>query len=105
MCGGTIISNYIVSNRTSLAAELLWGRADLSKKQKNPGNYHSKHLRSEVVALDDDFEADFKDFKEFDNDEDVEVDVEPFAFSTFKHSTGSKRKKRYEERSHKEEKI
>ncbi|MCD7465658.1 hypothetical protein HAX54_001691 [Datura stramonium] len=89
MCGGAIISDYIAPSRTSrrLTAELLWGRADLSKKQKNPSNYHSKHLRSEVV---DDFEADFQDFKELSDDEDVDVDVKPFAFSASKQSTGSK---------------
>ncbi|KAK4349786.1 hypothetical protein RND71_029099 [Anisodus tanguticus] len=89
MCGGAIISDYIAPNRTSrrLTAELLWGNIDLIKKQKNPSNYHSKHLRSEVVDLDDDFEADFQDFKEL---SDVEVDVKPFAFSASKHSAGSK---------------
>ncbi|KAH0679145.1 hypothetical protein KY284_020230 [Solanum tuberosum] len=88
MCGGSIISDYIDPSRTSrrLTAELLWGRFDLSKKQKNPNNYHSKHLRSEVV---DDFEADFQDFKELSDDEDVEVDVKPFAFSASKHSKSS----------------
>lgn len=91
MCGGSIISDYIDPSRTSrrLTAEFLWGRFDLGKKQKNPNNYHSKakHLRSEVV---DDFEADFQDFKELSDDEDVQVDVKPFAFSASKHSTGSK---------------
>ncbi|KAF3647491.1 Ethylene-responsive transcription factor RAP2-3 [Capsicum annuum] len=90
MCGGSIISDYIAPSRTSrrLTAELLWGRADLSKKLKNLSNYHSKPLRSEVV---DDFEADFQDFKEFSYDEDdVEVDVKSFTFSAPKKSTGSK---------------
>lgn len=89
MCGGSIISDYIDPSRTSrrLTAELLWGRADLSKKLKNLSNYHSKPLRSEVV---DDFEADFQDFKELEDDDDVEVDVKPFAFSASKMSTGSK---------------
>ncbi|PHT47253.1 Ethylene-responsive transcription factor RAP2-3 [Capsicum baccatum] len=87
MCGGSIISDYIAPSRTSrrLTAELLWGRADLSKKLKNLSNYHSKPLRSEVV---DDFEADFQDFKEFSYDEDdVEVDVKSFTFSAPKKST------------------
>ncbi|XP_059302992.1 ethylene-responsive transcription factor RAP2-12-like [Lycium ferocissimum] len=80
MCGGAIISDFIAPNRTSrrLTAELLWGRADLSMKKKNPSN-----LRSEVV---DDFEADFQDFKELSDDD----DVKPFAFSASKHSTRSK---------------
>lgn len=87
MCGGSIISDYIDPSRTSrrLTAELLWGRLDLIKKQKNPSNYHSKHLRSDAI---DDFEADFQDFKELSDDEDVEVDVKPFAFSASKQSTG-----------------
>nr|ADP37417.1 ethylene-responsive-element-binding factor 2 [Petunia x hybrida] len=88
MCGGAIISDYIPPNRTSrrLTAELLWGRSDLSKKSKNPSNYHSKPLRSQIVDLDDDFEADFQEFKDFSDDE----DVKPFAFSAPKQSTGSK---------------
>ncbi|XP_009775920.1 ethylene-responsive transcription factor RAP2-12-like [Nicotiana sylvestris] len=94
MCGGAIISDYIAPTRTSrrLTAELLWGRSDLSNKQKNPNNYHSKPLRSQVVDLDDDFEADFQDFKDFSDDEDVQVDVKPFAFSASKNSNveGSK---------------
>ncbi|CAN4085125.1 unnamed protein product [Withania somnifera] len=85
MCGGSIISDYIDPSRTPrrLTAELLSGRADLSKKLKNLSNYHSKPLRSQLV---DDFEADFQDFKEFDDDDD---DVKPFAFSASQLSTGS----------------
>ncbi|XP_055826077.1 ethylene-responsive transcription factor RAP2-12-like [Solanum dulcamara] len=84
MCGGAIISDYIDPSRTSrrLTADLLWGRFNMSKKQKNPNNYHSKHLRSEVV---DDFEADYQDFKELSDDE----DIKPFAFSASNQSTGS----------------
>ncbi|GER53614.1 ethylene responsive factor [Striga asiatica] len=91
MCGGAIISDFISpAGRSSrrLTAELLWGSgcADLSKK-KNPGSYRSKPRRSEpVVDLDDDFEADFQDFKEYSDDE-GEVDVKkPFSFSASKSS-------------------
>ncbi|KAG8388441.1 hypothetical protein BUALT_Bualt02G0126200 [Buddleja alternifolia] len=86
MCGGAIISDLIPpASRSSrrLTADLLWGSAtaDLYKK-KNPGNYHSKPLRSQpVINSYDDFEADFQVFKDCSDDE-GEIDVkEPFAFS------------------------
>lgn len=74
MCGGAIISDLVpplsrLSRR--LTADLLWGNAaaDLNKK-KNPVNYHSKPLRSQpTVDLDDEFEADFKDFQDYSYDE------------------------------------
>ncbi|KAI3455668.1 hypothetical protein Pfo_012331 [Paulownia fortunei] len=91
MCGGAIISDYKPpASRSSrrLTADLLWGSAsaDLNKK-KNPRNYRSKPLRSEpIIDLDDDFEADFQDFKDYSDDE-GEIDVKkPFAFSASKNS-------------------
>lgn len=87
MCGGAIISDIKPPSRSSrrLTSELLWGRADLSsaggKQKKNfAGSYYSGGLRSATFDLDDEFEADFQDFKDFDDDEVVEVDVKPFAF-------------------------
>ncbi|XP_060218064.1 ethylene-responsive transcription factor RAP2-12-like [Lycium barbarum] len=70
MCGGAIISDLVPPSRTSrkLTAEFLWGTSDLSKKKKNPSNYHSKPLRSNFIDLDDEFEADFQDFKDYSDD-------------------------------------
>lgn len=90
MCGGSIISDFIQPSRSSrrLTAELLWGSgADLigtqKNKKKNPTNYYSKPLRSGIVDFDDEFEADFQDFKDHSDDEIVELeDVKPFAFSS-----------------------
>lgn len=65
MCGGAIISDFEQPRVTSrrLTADLLWGSADLSlKEKKNQSNYFSKPLRSEIFELDDDFEADFQEF-------------------------------------------
>ncbi|XP_055802224.1 ethylene-responsive transcription factor RAP2-12-like [Solanum dulcamara] len=81
MCGGAIISDWIPPPRLSrrLTADLLWDCSDLKnkkkKKKKNPSNYHSKSLRSDVV----DFEFDFQNFS--DDEEDFNLDINPFAFS------------------------
>ncbi|KAM7471904.1 hypothetical protein LguiA_010087 [Lonicera macranthoides] len=77
MCGGAIISDIIApSSSRRLTADLLWNTA----LKKNPRNYYSKPLRSDVIIdLDDEFEADFQGFKDFSGDE-VE-EVKPFAFS------------------------
>nr|AZN28828.1 ethylene-responsive transcription factor RAP2-12 [Fraxinus mandshurica] len=94
MCGGAIISDLSPPSRSTLklTADLLWGSgaaADLANgKRKIPGSYHSKPLRSKPVVdiiIDDDFEADFQDFKDHSDDE-VEIDVKPFAFSASKNS-------------------
>ncbi|XP_009794756.1 ethylene-responsive transcription factor RAP2-12-like [Nicotiana sylvestris] len=79
MCGGAILSDLVPPSRTSrrLTADLLWGTSDLSKKKKNPSNYHSKTLRSKFFELDDEFEADFQDFKDYADDVD---EVKAFAF-------------------------
>lgn len=93
MCGGAIISDLIppVSSRSSrkLTADFLWGSgaSDL-KKKRNLANYHSKPARSAlVIDLDDDFEADFQDFKDFSDDEGVVAHANNhFAFSASKTS-------------------
>ncbi|CDP15674.1 unnamed protein product [Coffea canephora] len=94
MCGGAIISDYIQPSRSShrLSADLLWGiggSGDLPdskdiKKKKNTSNFYTKQLRSEIIDLDDEFEADFREF----SDQAVEEleDVKPFGFSASKHS-------------------
>ncbi|GFY97204.1 hypothetical protein Acr_11g0015100 [Actinidia rufa] len=79
MCGGAIISDIIAPPRTRrLAADFLWP----SDVKKNRSNYYSKPLRSEIVGLGDDFEADFQDFKDYFDDEDG--DGRDFAFSASK---------------------
>ncbi|KAL2501027.1 ethylene-responsive transcription factor Related to AP22-12-like [Forsythia ovata] len=82
-----VCDNVGISSRW-LTADLIWrtgGNADLiNGKKKIPGNYHSKPLRSKsVVDIDDDFEADFQEFKDY-SDDGVEIDVKTFAFSTSK---------------------
>ncbi|KDP40641.1 hypothetical protein JCGZ_24640 [Jatropha curcas] len=80
MCGGAIISDFIppaVAGRSSrrLTADFLW--PDLKKPI---GKQYSKP----VVDLDNDFEADFQEFKDesdADEEDDVMLDVKPFAFS------------------------
>ena len=86
MCGGAIISDFIAPVRSRrLTADYLW--PDL--KKPSSGKRLSKPLRSEIVDLDDDFEADFQEFKdESDVDEDDEmVDSKPSAFSAGKPSS------------------
>nr|QNI23858.1 AP2/ERF transcription factor [Camptotheca acuminata] len=77
MCGGAIISNLIPAHRSRRqTSDFIWS----SDLKKNSSNYQSKPLRSEIVDLDDDFEAHFQDFKDFSDDEDQ--DAKPFAFSS-----------------------
>nr|QNI23860.1 AP2/ERF transcription factor [Camptotheca acuminata] len=79
MCGGAIISELPPASRSRrLTADYLWP----SDPKKEPSNYFPKPLRSEILGLDDDFEADFQDFKDYSDDEDE--DVKPFAFSSSK---------------------
>ncbi|KAJ4951946.1 hypothetical protein NE237_028778 [Protea cynaroides] len=74
MCGGAIISDFIPTSRSKrLTADYLWPHL-----KKNSGKYGSKPLRSEVVYVDDDFEADFQVFK--DESEEEEEDVKIFSF-------------------------
>lgn len=69
MCGGAIISDFIPTSRSRLWSGL----------QKNPGNYYSKPLRSEIVDIDDDFEADFQDFKGESDGEEEDFKIFSFA--------------------------
>ncbi|KAH6790041.1 hypothetical protein C2S51_005047 [Perilla frutescens var. frutescens] len=91
MCGGAIISDFVAPasrSSTRLTANLLWGSAAAGlNNKKNRGNYHSKPLRSApIIALEDDFEADFQEFKVHSDDEDVIDVIKPFAFSASKTS-------------------
>ncbi|KAF3451966.1 hypothetical protein FNV43_RR08062 [Rhamnella rubrinervis] len=90
MCGGAIISDFIGTPQSQrLAAEYPW--RDL--KKPSYGMRFSKPLRSEVLDVDDDFEADFQKFKDdsdVEDDDDV-IDVKPFTFAARKptYSRGS----------------
>lgn len=67
MCGGAIISDFIPTTRSRrLTADYLW--PDLKR------SYDLK--KSRIIEKDDDFEADFQDFKD-DSDEEEEEDVKP----------------------------
>lgn len=87
MCGGAIISDFISTPRSRrLTADYLWPYL----KKSGSGKRLSKPHRSDIFDLDDDFEADFQEFKgESDVDVDVDddfVDVKPLAFSANKSS-------------------
>ncbi|EPS68207.1 hypothetical protein M569_06565 [Genlisea aurea] len=93
MCGGAIISDLIpptsVSSRR-LTADLLWGTDAAShfRKKKSPGNYGSKPARNHpVIDLDEDFEADFQDFKDHSDAEDEINAKRPFGLVPPKSST------------------
>ncbi|KAK4780971.1 hypothetical protein SAY87_017077 [Trapa incisa] len=82
MCGGAIISDFIPSSRSRRpsAADFLWP----DPKWPTSGKGFSKPPRSDIVDVDDGFEADFLGFKdESDVEEDFEedLDVKLFAFS------------------------
>lgn len=92
MCGGAIISEFIPAAAAAagrsrrLTAEYLW--PDL--KKTGSGRRFSKPMRPDaVIDLDADFEADFREFKD-DSDideadeDDLMVDMKPFAFSATK---------------------
>nr|WAK86022.1 transcription factor ERF61 [Nothapodytes nimmoniana] len=86
MCGGAIISDSILQPGRAhrLIADLLWGKSDFH--QRNPANYYSKPLRSEIIDidLDNEFEADFQEFKDHSHDE--SDDLNPIAISSSKNS-------------------
>ncbi|XP_038683500.1 ethylene-responsive transcription factor RAP2-2-like isoform X2 [Tripterygium wilfordii] len=75
MCGGAIISDLIgpmtVRPSRRVTADFLW--PDLKNR--------SSCKSSEVINLDDDFEAGFKEFKDEESDEEEELDVKPYVFS------------------------
>ncbi|TKY61150.1 Ethylene-responsive transcription factor RAP2-12 [Spatholobus suberectus] len=83
MCGGAIISDFIPAAVTArsrrLTADFLW--PDLKKRSSG---------KSEVIDLDDKFEADFREFKD-DSDIDIDDDVKPFLFAaSSRRSTAAK---------------
>ncbi|XP_038990265.1 ethylene-responsive transcription factor 1-like [Phoenix dactylifera] len=79
MCGGAIISDFIPLPAASrrLTADSLWPNF----KKGGGGGGKKKGRKQEVVEFDDDFEADFEDFKdESEEEEEEEIDVKPSAF-------------------------
>ncbi|XP_047341972.1 ethylene-responsive transcription factor RAP2-12-like [Impatiens glandulifera] len=94
MCGGAIISDCLPAPTSSrrLTADFLWPATGVNKSLSN---YCYSSARSQDV--DDAFEADFQDFKDYHEDE--EQDVKPFAFSaSSKSETCVKRKRKSEYR-------
>ncbi|KAK1388208.1 hypothetical protein POM88_016386 [Heracleum sosnowskyi] len=74
MCGGAIISDFMLPSRTTRrvnAADLLWDPSSKNDKTRTY-NYYSKPL---IADLDEDFEADFQGFN------DDEILVKPLSFS------------------------
>nr|AWN09491.1 ethylene-responsive transcription factor RAP2-12-like protein [Salvia miltiorrhiza] len=93
MCGGAIISDIVAPasrSSTRLTADLLWGSAVAGlSRRKIQGSYrHSKQLRSApIIDLEDDFEADFQEFKDHSDNEDETGAKKAFAFSAAKSSS------------------
>ncbi|KAF5743814.1 ethylene-responsive transcription factor RAP2-12-like [Tripterygium wilfordii] len=75
MCGGAMISELMppmtVPPSRRVTANLLWPNL------KNRSSGKSR----KAINLVDDFEADFKEFKDEESDEEEELDVKPFVFS------------------------
>ncbi|XVE51793.1 hypothetical protein DITRI_Ditri02bG0070000 [Diplodiscus trichospermus] len=85
MCGGAIISNFILPTQSRrLTADYLW--PDLIKSGSKKGS--AKRYSKTVIDLDDDIEVDFQEFKDEEPDVDdydhVLADVKSFAFSATK---------------------
>ncbi|XP_077240900.1 ethylene-responsive transcription factor RAP2-12-like isoform X2 [Tasmannia lanceolata] len=70
MCGGAIISDYDPTKQAQrVTSDYLW-----PELKKIAGDYYSKPLGSPFFDFEEDFEADFQDFK----DESEEEDFKPF---------------------------
>ncbi|KAH0451559.1 hypothetical protein IEQ34_018858 [Dendrobium chrysotoxum] len=77
MCGGAMISDFIPSARQRRATgEYLWADQGKKKKKRNGGRKISE------AEFDDDFEADFREFKDEDEVDELEefTAAKPFAF-------------------------
>ncbi|KAK8921540.1 Ethylene-responsive transcription factor RAP2-2 [Platanthera zijinensis] len=80
MCGGAIISDFIPTPRSQLATDYHW--PDLRRKKKKGGR------KSRVAEFDDDFEADFQEFEDEpeenevaeENEDDEQIEANPLAF-------------------------
>ncbi|CAN6451297.1 unnamed protein product [Victoria cruziana] len=83
MCGGAIISDFIPSTargRRLAAEQFLRGVPDC---------YPSKPVKQPVINVDDDFEADFREFKDESDEEEEVVDIKPFSFANPAFSSSS----------------
>ncbi|KAL9387622.1 hypothetical protein Peur_020746 [Populus x canadensis] len=81
MCGGAIISDFIAPTTTARSSRRLTSGFEWLELKKP---FNSKHLKPVVADPEDDFEADFQEFKDesdVDEDYDVFADAKPFAFS------------------------
>lgn len=89
MCGGAIISDFISTGVTAarsrrLTADYLW--PELKKSSSGKGKKKAQQqLKGEVIDLDDEFEADFRDFKDDsdideDDEEALKLSPKPFTF-------------------------
>ncbi|CAA6664588.1 unnamed protein product [Spirodela intermedia] len=79
MCGGAILSDLIPTAKSRrLTPDLLW--PDL----KEDSLYGSKHRkkRAHLLVEEDDFEADFQEFKDDSEEEEELFDSQPFAFGS-----------------------
>ncbi|XP_058078738.1 ethylene-responsive transcription factor RAP2-2-like [Magnolia sinica] len=76
MCRRSIMSDFIPRSRSRPLTD------DYLKPvlKKGVGNYYSKPLKSKMVGLEDDFEADFQNFRDDSDEEDEVEDVKPFSF-------------------------
>ncbi|KAF8090359.1 hypothetical protein N665_0478s0019 [Sinapis alba] len=74
MCGGAIISDFIPPPKSRrVTSQFIWpDLKNLKKKSKK---------QSDFFDLDDEFEADFKGFKDDDSSFDCVTDVKPFVFT------------------------
>nr|AEK81532.1 ethylene response factor [Ophiopogon japonicus] len=79
MCGGAIISDFIPPARSrKLTADYLWPNL---KKGGNAKSLSSKKKKTKSsFEVDDDFEADFNEFKDESEEESEVADVKPFEF-------------------------
>ncbi|CAI0411933.1 unnamed protein product [Linum tenue] len=83
MCGGAIISDFVPPTARGGRSYSRKLTADFSWSGLKSNNNNKPNAKPAVIDLDDDFEADFREFvDDFDVDEDAyDVDVKPFAFS------------------------
>ncbi|KAJ7011489.1 hypothetical protein NC653_001810 [Populus alba x Populus x berolinensis] len=82
MCGGAIISDFIPPTTTARSSRRLAEGFEWLGMKKPFNN--KKYSKPVVTNLDDDFEADFQEFKDesdVDENSDVFVDAKPFSFS------------------------
>lgn len=81
MCGGAILSDLIPTAKSRrVTPDLLW--PDL--KEDSPYDSRHRKKRAPLLVEDDDFEADFREFKDDSEEEEELFDSHPFAFGSSK---------------------